>query len=139
MKMIEFDQVSKEELVTFISENFDRFDSERTPGFPENMLFDLESDSFQFFRNPNGFAIAFTGRPTEVELMFLYVRRSAEGQGIGTQLIDSVKHMAAGLPVTLKCEGSDREAYFRGRGFKAVMQVSKDRFCMQWLPANQSI
>lgn len=139
MQMINFDQLSKQELVTFIADNFALFDSERTPGFPENMLFNLESEFFQFFRNPNGFAIAFTGRPTEVELMFLYVRKSAEGRGIGTQLIDKVKHIAAGLPITLKCEGPNRLAYFRGHGFEAVTQVSKDRFCMQCLRADTSI
>lgn len=139
MPMIKFDQLSKAELVTFIVDNFFLFDSERTLGFPENMLFDLESYSLQFFCNPDGFAIAFTGRPTAVELMFLYVRESAKGRGIGTQLIDKVKRVAAGLPIMLKCEGADRLAYFRRRGFEAVTQVSKDRFCMQWLSADPSI
>jgi GNAT superfamily N-acetyltransferase len=51
--------------------------------------------SISLFCHPDGFAIAFTGRPTEVELMFLYVRKSTEGQGIGARLVGSV-HMAAG-------------------------------------------
>jgi GNAT superfamily N-acetyltransferase len=138
-QMIDFDQVSKEELVTFIAENFDLFDSERTPGFPDNMFFDLECDSFQFFRSPDGFAIAFAGQPTEVELMFLHVRKSAEAQGIGVQLVNSVKHMAAGVPVTLKCQGNDRRSYFERRGFEVVRQMAKDRFCMQWPHADPSM
>lgn len=103
------------------------------------MLFDLESDAFQFFRHPYGFAIAFKGRPTEVELMFLYVRKSAEGQGIGVQLGDGVKHMAGERLVTLQCEGYSRMAYFEGRKFRVTMQLSKDRFRMQWPPAAAAI
>jgi GNAT superfamily N-acetyltransferase len=139
MEIIKFNQLSKEELVTFIANNFDLFDSERTSGFPDNMLFDLESDAFQFIRNPDGFAITFAGRPTEVELMFLHVRKSAEAQGIGAQLINKVKHMAGGVRVTLKCQGSDRRSYFGRRGFEVVRQVENDRFCMQWTPDSPSI
>jgi hypothetical protein len=56
MQITNFYQLSKEELVTFIADNFVLLDSERAPGFPRNIHFNLESDSFQFFRNPNGFA-----------------------------------------------------------------------------------
>lgn len=113
MQMIEFDQLSKEELVNFIVENFDLFDSQRTPGLAGNMLLNLASESLQFSLTKDRFAIAFAGRPTEVELMFLHVHKSAEAQGIGTQLINNVKHKAAGLRDTLQCQGLDRRSYLR--------------------------
>jgi GNAT superfamily N-acetyltransferase len=142
--LVDFSQLSNTQLIQFVDEHFDLFANERDEEFPANVLRDLERNLIAIIRREEGFAIAFKGRRyqsspggTPADLMFLYVLPEYQGQGIGRDLVETVRQsVTPEVPITLKCEGVRRKDFFARLGFHVTEYMEDgDLYEMHWSAA----
>lgn len=145
--MINFKQLSPDQILEYVDKHFHLFASERDKDFPANLIGRVSGALWATIRREEGFAILFKGRNPllgddgkNADLMFLHVLPEFEGKGIGTQIIEEAKAtVPAGRSIDLTCEGKTRMGFFKGRGFiLRERDIDRDLYHMQWTPTAPS-
>lgn len=141
--MLDFTLLTNEEIVAFIGDNADVFGSEMSDRFPASIVEGLAQGHIVIVREQQGFAVAYIGRHHKwggghfpADLIFLYVAKHLQGQGIGSDILSRVKEeVTPGVSITLVCEGSARRSFFERNGFQQIDLGINDWFEMEYTPS----
>src|SRR5690242_3858582 len=96
--MTDFTKLTDEEVVNYIDRNFHLFARVRSADFPSEHLLSLKMRTSCILRRKQGFALVnqnIDASGVSADLAFLYVLPDFQGQGIGANIIEQAKILAA--------------------------------------------